>query len=94
MLQLNLRLEPGCIKEMNVEWKYETGIIENIQPIVQEYRDARGLSALKILVHGPPASGKTYYAKKLAEHYELHYLEPELIMKEAIENLVCYSYII
>ena len=23
ILQLNLRLEPGCIKDMSVEWKYE-----------------------------------------------------------------------
>ena len=63
-------------------------MIENVQPVVQEYRDARGLSALKIVVHGPPASGKTFYAKKLAEFYELHYLEPEQVMQETIQALV------
>ena len=64
------------------------GLVENIQTVVQEYRDARGLSSLKIFVHGPPASGKTFFAKKLAEIYELHYLEPEQVMHDVISNLV------
>ena len=88
MLQIHVKLDPGHIKEMNIEWKFESGLIENIQALIQEYRDARGLSSLKILIHGPPASGKTFYAKKIAEFYELHYLEPEQVILEAIEALV------
>lgn len=31
ILQLNLRLEPGCTKEMSLEWKYEVGFLTLIQ---------------------------------------------------------------
>ena len=63
-----------------------------MQPFLEEYRDARGLSSLKIVVYGPPASGKTLFAKKLAEFYELHYLEPEQVIKDAIASLVYFSF--
>lgn len=58
--------------------------------IVQEYRDARGLSPLKIVIHGPPASGKTGLAQKLAAHYKVHYLEPDEVVLQSIEELVFY----
>ncbi|KAJ3416008.1 Adenylate kinase 7 [Chytridiales sp. JEL 0842] len=87
MLQCNLRLEPGHVKEMTFEWKYDAGLIENLPQLIQEYKDARGLTPLKIAVLGPPASGKTTLAKKLAEHYEIHYVEVENVVKEAVELL-------
>ncbi|KAJ3206371.1 Adenylate kinase 7 [Entophlyctis luteolus] len=87
MLLVNLRLEPGHVKEMTFEWKYESGLIENLPSLIQEYKDARGLSPLKIVVHGPPASGKTFYARKVAAYYDIHYVELEAVVKEAVERL-------
>ncbi|KAJ3067270.1 Adenylate kinase 7 [Podochytrium sp. JEL0797] len=87
MLLVNLRLEPGHIKEMTFEWKYESGMIENLPALIQEFKDARGLSPLKIILHGPPASGKSFYAQKLAKHYEIHYVELDLIVKDSIAKM-------
>ncbi|KAI9352718.1 hypothetical protein BDR26DRAFT_914218 [Obelidium mucronatum] len=87
MLLVNLRLEPGHVKDMSFEWKYEQGIIEHLPNLIQEYKDARGLSPLKIIVHGPPASGKTFYAQKLAQFYDIHYLELDAVVKESIARL-------
>jgi pantothenate kinase-related protein Tda10 len=68
----------------------KSGFVENIQAIAQEYKDARGLSPLKLFIHGPPASGKSYIAKKIADHYELHYLEPEKVIFQAMEAMVIH----
>jgi adenylate kinase len=87
LLTCNIRIEPGWIKEHGVELKFEAGIIENLPSIVQEFRDARGLWPIKIMVHGPPGSGKTYYSKKMAEHYALHYIEPEELVQQTISEL-------
>ncbi|ORY48290.1 P-loop containing nucleoside triphosphate hydrolase protein [Rhizoclosmatium globosum] len=87
MLLVNLRLEPGHVKEMTFEWKYESGMIENLPALIQEYKDARGLSPLKIVLHGPPACGKTFYAQKLAGHYDIHYVELDAVVKDAVARL-------
>nr|KAJ3421353.1 Adenylate kinase 7 [Polyrhizophydium stewartii] len=87
MLTVNLRLEPGHIKEMSIEWKYESGFVENMQQIAQEYKDARGLWPLKIVVHGTPASGKTFVAQKIAEHYKIHLIDPDQVVQDAVSRL-------
>lgn len=87
MLTVNLRLDPVFIKEAEIELKYESGLIENITLLVQEYKDARGLWPLKVVVHGPPASGRTTLAQKIAEKYKIHYLEPEEVASQAIIDL-------
>ncbi|KAJ3325909.1 Adenylate kinase 7 [Boothiomyces sp. JEL0866] len=84
MLTVNLRMEPAYIKDLGLEWKYESGIIESLPQLIQEYKDARGLWALKIVMHGPPASGKTFYAQKIAELYKIHYLETDEVVNQAL----------
>jgi adenylate kinase len=87
MLTVNLRLDPVYIKEAEIELKYENGIVENIAQLVQEYKDARGLWPIKVVVHGPPASGRTTLAQKIAEQYKIHYLEPEEVAAQVIADL-------
>jgi len=87
MLMVNLRLDPGMVKEMTFEWKYETGLVETLPQLIQEYKDARGLTPLKIVVHGPPSSGKTFFSKRIAQHYEIHYLDVEEMVKDEVSKL-------
>ncbi|KAI8803996.1 hypothetical protein BJ742DRAFT_682527 [Cladochytrium replicatum] len=87
MLQVNLRLEPGHVKEMSFEWKCEGGLIENLPTLIQTYKDARGLTPLKVIVHGPPASGKTFFARKIAEHYEIHFIDVDKVVHDALTRL-------
>ncbi|TPX33306.1 adenylate kinase [Synchytrium microbalum] len=87
MLLANVRLEPARVREMSFEWVSEAGLVENVHQLVDEYRDARGLHPLKVVVHGPPAAGKTSYAKKIAEQYEIHYVEVDEVVKAAIDRL-------
>ncbi|KAI8910411.1 hypothetical protein EDD86DRAFT_275463, partial [Gorgonomyces haynaldii] len=87
MITCGLRIDAGHIKEMSIEWKYESGFIENLPTIIQEYKDARGLWPIKIMIHGPPGSRKTHFAYKLADHYKLHLISPDQVMQEAVERL-------
>jgi len=43
-------------------WKYKDGILKNMGTVVGEFNTSRGLRPNKILIHGPPASGKSKLA--------------------------------
>lgn len=47
-------------------------------------------STMKIVVLGPPASGKTKLAHKLARYYSLVYLEPNEIVQNHIDKVVSF----
>lgn len=42
-LRINLCVDTFTIKELNLRWKSEAGIVENIESIVEEYRNTRQL---------------------------------------------------
>ncbi|XP_078090501.1 adenylate kinase 7 [Mustelus asterias] len=87
-LMVNLTLEAFFIKEnFNIHWVAESGIVENIQNLIKEYKQARTLLPLKIAILGPPAVGKTSVAEKLAKHYKLHHIKIKDVIDEAIANL-------
>ena len=90
MLISNNRIDAGFVKEMNFEWKYESGLIENIATFVQEFKDARGFLPIKCIVHGPPSSGKTLFSKKIAQIYEIHHVDVETVVNEKMARLVAF----
>lgn len=53
-LRINLCVDAFTIKELNLRWKSEAGIVENIESIVEEYRNTRQLlvsSSLPFIQH-------------------------------------------
>ncbi|KAH6575069.1 hypothetical protein BASA60_005191 [Batrachochytrium salamandrivorans] len=87
MLTVNLKIESSYVKEMLTEWKYESGLIDALPTLIQEFKDARGLWPLKIVMLGPPASGKSTIAQKIVEHYKLHLIDADQVVKEAMDRL-------
>nr|XP_034195712.1 adenylate kinase 7-like [Osmia lignaria] len=83
---INLIVEPVYIAD-RITWHFDIPFRENINAIVKEYRTARNLRPMKIIVLGPPAAGKTRVAQYLAKHYEIHYLHAKPLIKETIEQL-------
>ena len=51
----------------------------------EEFSKDRGLKPIKIFIAGPPASGKSYYGKQLAEHYNVPHIHVGKLLDE-IEN--------
>ncbi|XP_009946004.1 PREDICTED: adenylate kinase 7, partial [Leptosomus discolor] len=88
MLFVNLRMESMFLKEtFNIKWVAEAGLVENIEQIVKEYKQSRGLLPLKVYIHGPPGAGKSTIAEELCKHYKLHHIKINDVISETIANL-------
>lgn len=82
-------MEPGVIVEdLEIEWQNELNLVENMGNIVNEFRTTRELKPIRVIVHGPPAVGKTRIAKRLVEYYGAHYLSVKTVIDNSIKNLV------
>ncbi|ELU08844.1 hypothetical protein CAPTEDRAFT_225393 [Capitella teleta] len=87
-LLVNLRMDAVTVKEaMRIRWASETGIVENINTVVNEYKEARQLMPLRAFIMGPPASGKSTVAKQLCENYKLHHIKIKDVIDNALEAL-------
>ncbi|NXG54267.1 KAD7 kinase, partial [Hemiprocne comata] len=88
MLLVNLRMESMFLKEtFNIKWMSQAGLVENIEQIIKEYKQSRGLLPLKVCIHGPPGSGKSSIAEELCKHYKLHHIKINDLISETIANL-------
>ncbi|KAL3289002.1 hypothetical protein HHI36_003445 [Cryptolaemus montrouzieri] len=82
----DIMMEPEFIIEtLNIDWSSEMNLVENIEDIVDEFKVARNLHPLKILIHGPPCCGKTKLAHLLAQKYNLRYISVKSIL-DSMEN--------
>lgn len=72
-------------KKLKFPWHCEKGIINNIQMLNQEFIEQHELKPVKIFVQGPPGSGKTYFAKKLAIKYNVNLIEVSHLIYKAYE---------
>ncbi|KAI4894405.1 hypothetical protein NFI96_030573, partial [Prochilodus magdalenae] len=87
-LSLNLRIESVLLRDtFNLRWVCESGIVDNINRIVEEYKQTRRLLPIKICLLGPPAVGKTSVAERLCVHYKLHHIRVKEAMEEKIKQL-------
>ncbi|NXF91297.1 KAD7 kinase, partial [Eubucco bourcierii] len=88
MLLVNLRMESLFLNEIfNIKWVAQAGLVENIEQIIKEYKQSRGLLPLKIYIHGPPGVGKSTIAEELCKHYKLHHININDVISETIANL-------
>ncbi|CAJ0944683.1 unnamed protein product [Ranitomeya imitator] len=87
-LLVNLRMEAVFLKEnFNIHWMSQSGIVENIESVIKEYKQSRGLLPVRICILGPPASGKTTVSKMLCKKYKLHHIHIKDVITEAIDKL-------
>uniref|UniRef100_A0A671MDM0 Adenylate kinase 7b n=1 Tax=Sinocyclocheilus anshuiensis TaxID=1608454 RepID=A0A671MDM0_9TELE len=86
---VNFCIEATYLKEnFNIQWVSETGMVENIEQITEEYKQTRGLLPLRICILGPPAVGKSTIAERICKHYKLHHVKLKQTITETLENLV------
>merc|ERR1719450_1118868 len=56
-------------------WWCEKGVVANMRKIAEEFCTERKLRAMRVLVAGPPASGKSTLAQAIAEHFKIPHLD-------------------
>ncbi|XP_004584364.2 adenylate kinase 7 [Ochotona princeps] len=87
-LLVHLRMEALFVKEnFNIRWVAQTGFVDNINVILREYKQSRGLLPIKICILGPPAVGKSSIAEGLSKYYKLHHIKIKDVISEAIARL-------
>jgi adenylate kinase len=55
--------------------------VKNLRLLVKEFNSFRGLKPNRIFIHGPPGSGKTHFAEKMAKYYNI----PHILIKDVVE---------
>jgi len=76
--------DPEAERErLRFKWHCEEGLSTNITKLNIEFNTFRGLKPVKIFTAGPPASGKTFYTKKLAEFYNIPHIHIQAAVNEA-----------
>ena len=51
LLLLDLKIEVAVVKEMTINWVAQTGMIENVQTVINEYKNARTLTVNPLALH-------------------------------------------
>ena len=70
----------GDVLELN--WHCKTGLAENIQQVKDEFAKERKLKPVKIFITGPPCSGKSFFGKQMAEHYNVPHISIGSLLEE------------
>jgi len=86
-MTIDLNIEPVYIVD-RIRWHYDLPFRHVTESIIKEYKIARNLLPVKIIVLGPPASGKTRVARYLEKHYEIHYIHVDKLIRDTIQRLV------
>lgn len=76
--------------DLELEWKNELNMAENMDNIVTEFRKSRNLKPLRILLHGPPAAGKSRLAQKLREIYGVQHITVKSMIEDILADMVRY----
>ncbi|XP_054651998.1 adenylate kinase 7 isoform X3 [Dunckerocampus dactyliophorus] len=88
LMNINLCMEAAHLKEQfSIRWVCEFGLVENIELVVEEFRQIRGLVPVRICVLGPPAVGKSSLSQQICDHYKLHHIQLTEAISETISHL-------
>jgi adenylate kinase len=72
---------------MDLVWRYEAGILEQLNQFLDEYRRARGINPLRLVLLGPPQVGKSHLAQRISSKYSLPLVDSRAVVRETIERL-------
>jgi len=76
-----LKLAAAAVNDMGFEWHSQEGLLANMAKVVYEYREARGMLPLRLLMHGNDDIAKAELAAVIAAEYKL----PLVTAKGAVE---------
>nr|CCC94944.1 conserved hypothetical protein [Trypanosoma congolense IL3000] len=90
LFTMNLRVENNTMNEIMKEedWVAKTGFIDCINKVAYEFIESHGLQPVRVVLLGPPLSGKTFLSQILAErHYHLPTFTIEKVREEYKQHI-------
>lgn len=93
-MALNLNMEPSSLMlQEEFEWHCTGGLLKNIRMVAEEFSAQRELRAMRVIIAGPPASGKSTLCKAVSEHFNIPLIDmnPENLSetRQALCSEVC-----
>ncbi len=84
LFQVNMKfnLSNLAVNSFPVDWIAKSGFVSSFEAIKSEYLVINDLQPIRVVLMGPPASGKTYWSNYIATTYGL----PKLSVKDCIEE--------
>jgi len=71
-MALNLKMEPSSLMlDDTFEWHCRGGLLKNIRKVAEEFQQERKLRAMRVIIAGPPASGKSTVCKAVSDHFNI-----------------------
>lgn len=93
-LTANLIMEPlyinqneEVVQEERKQWTHTASFLEDMEIINEEFKDCLHLKPHKILLFGPPASGKSKLAMNLSVYYGIPTYSEEILNELIVEEL-------
>ena len=74
--------EEGGGEVLELNWHCKSGMAENIQLVKDEFAKERKLKPVKIFITGPPCSGKSFFGKQMADHYNVPHISIGSLLEE------------
>jgi len=76
---LDLKMEPSSLMQQeDFEWHCRGGFLKNIRMVAEEFSTERELRAMRVIIAGPPASGKNTLCKAVSDHFNIPLLGMKL----------------
>ena len=69
-----------------VKTEHAEGFVQGMAQVKEEFLDTRGVRPLRILICGPPLSGKSYVASRISYRFSLPLITADSIIAEAKKN--------
>ena len=79
-IDLKMQTSKFFLDDSKVEWHCKGGLCSSLPQLNAEFNLYRGLFPLKVVVAGPPGSGKTHFSQKLAESYGVPHIKVDDIV--------------
>jgi adenylate kinase len=61
-------------KLLAFDWHCKEGIWASARQLNEEFNEARKLKPVKIMITGPPASGKSFYSQEVKKNYDVPHI--------------------
>ena len=84
---LKFKTEDAYVHSLGFDWVSKEGIVVTIDTVVDQFKEARNLTPLKVAMIGPPSLSKQKFANRIAKKYYL----PLLAWKELATEVLAQS---